>query len=243
MHIFPLYFRPQCSHFSAATRSDFAEMLDFQWSVRQTDRFSLRLSDYWLAPIDVSQVDSTFIVFVIFHFAAICAVEVVQGLESILKCSETASLRLVNSKYCWASDPARGAAPFAQVTPTGCPSFSYTSKHSLSTLRACLIGLNRISKTYPSTMLITWDEMRRAAMRDRSIEIRMRESWNLSRPLAGAGACQAHPNSSVIFRMSWMSSDDSSGFGWAKSNASTENGGVFLIRMSPIEHVLSDHTR
>ena len=36
-----------------------------------------------------------------------------------------------------------------------------------------------------------------------------------------------------------MSSDDSSGFGWAQSNASSENRGVLLIRMSPIERALS----
>ena len=34
-------------------------------------------------------------------------------------------------------------------------------------------------------------------LRDRSIEIRMRVKP--SRPLAGVGACQAHPNSSVNF--------------------------------------------
>ena len=41
--------------------------------------------------------------------------------------------------------------------------------------RARSIGLIRIRKTHPSTTLIRWDEMRLAALRDRSIEIRMRE--------------------------------------------------------------------
>ena len=40
-----------------------------------------------------------------------------------------------------------------------------------------------------------------------------------------------------FYRMSWMSSDDSFGFGfsWAKSNSSSGNGWVLLIRMSPIK--------
>ena len=69
----------------------------------------------------------------------------------------------------------------------------------------------------------------------------------------GPRGCQAHPNqgvakyhtlrlpdpnSSVNFRMSRMSSDDSSGFGWAQSNASSKDGGVLQIRMSPIERAL-----
>ena len=55
------------------------------WSIRQTNRFLLSLSDFRLAPIYVSRVDSTFIIFVKYQFEALCACEVVQGLHSILK--------------------------------------------------------------------------------------------------------------------------------------------------------------
>ena len=52
-----------------------------RWPIRQTDQFLLSLSDFWLAPIDVSRVDSTSIIFVKYQFEALCAFEVVQALN------------------------------------------------------------------------------------------------------------------------------------------------------------------
>ena len=125
--------------------------------------------------------------------------------------------------------------------------------------RARSIGLIRIRKTHPSTTPIRWDEMSCVArsfdwdpdegvvksfwlmiyvydslcQRARSpmghVGVKLIRTRELQNTILYDSLIPTHP---WIFR---MSSDDSSGFGWAQSNVSSENRGVLLIRMSPIE--------
>ena len=80
------------------------------WRLQQTDRFLQCLSKCLLVLSDASRVDSSFIAFVKFQSVAPCSFEVFQGFEPILECSGTASLKVVNFKYCSASDARMGAA-------------------------------------------------------------------------------------------------------------------------------------
>ena len=82
------------------------------WRLQQTDRFLQCLSNCLLVLSDASRVDSSFIAFVKFQSVAPCSLEVFQGFEPILECSGTASLKVVNSKYCSVSDARMGAAVF-----------------------------------------------------------------------------------------------------------------------------------
>ena len=116
--------------------------------------------------------------------------------------------------------------------------------------RARSIGLIRIRKTHPSTTLIRWDEMRWAALRDRSIGIRMRESsnpfdlWFMYRTPCASGrvlpwatrGCQARPNQGVVKYHILRLPDPNSSVIF--SDEPDELGWLIQIWMSPIERLI-----
>ena len=113
--------------------------------------------------------------------------------------------------------------------------------------RARSVGLIRIRKTHPSTTLIRWGEMRWAALRDRSIGIRMRESsnpfdlWLMYTTPCGAFSreprgCQAHPNQGVVKYHTLRLPDPNSSVNF--SDEPDELGWLIRIWMSPIERLI-----
>ena len=61
----------------------FRERLDSWWSVRQPTDTLFRFSDFRLVPADALWVDSTFLAFVKFLLAVLCAFGVVMGFNQI----------------------------------------------------------------------------------------------------------------------------------------------------------------